>query len=170
MDGKLIIEVYEYAQDASMPVFEYIPCELSKCLKGKSTKLKDIIQRGFSDLPKKAQDSGKRQEILQKVEDASIGNIDVVFHPAKGNEDARVELTNLIPVTMTYADARRIKEEEGDIILQGRYRLSTGNEVTSLKDGQRLTLMYSNDQQLDEMEDEEGQKEIRLNITYLQEA
>ncbi len=173
MEGKLIIEVYEYSEDASQaPEFEFIPCELDKCLKGKSTTLKEIIQRGFDDLPKKTQDSDKRMEVLQKLDDADIGRIDVVYHPAKGNSDACVELTNLAPVTMSFADARRIKNNKNDIILKGRYRLSAGNEVTTLRDAQRLTLIYSNLEENDEPEEnEEGeaQKEICLNITYLQE-
>ena len=65
MEGKLIIEIYEYSSDSSsMPVFEYIPCDLSKCLKGKSAALKDIIRRGFDDVPRKTQDADKRQEDL----------------------------------------------------------------------------------------------------------
>ena len=173
MEGKLIIEVYEYSEDASlMPAFEYIPCDLSKCLKGKSTTLKEIIQRGFDDLPRKTQDSDKRMEVLQKIEDADIGRINVVYHPAKGLIDACVELTNVTPVTMSFADARRLKTNKDDIILKGKYRLSSGNEVTTLRDAQRLTLLYSNFMENSEptdTEEGESQKEICLNITFLQE-
>ena len=173
MEGKLVIEVYEYSEEADqMPVFEYIPCDLSKCIRGKSASLKEIIERGFDDLPKKAQDSEKRQEVLRKVEEAGIGKIDVAFHPAKGNADDCVELTNVVPVSFTYADARQQKKSRDEIILKGRYRLSTGNEVTTLRDAQRLTLTYSSAAEAEEADgaDEEAEeKEISLNITYLQE-
>ena len=178
MEGKLVIEVYEYMKDSySMPAFEYIPCELSKCLKGKSSTLKEIIQRGFDALPKKAQDSEKRREVLQKLEDANIGRIDVAFHQAKGSDDAYIELTNVVPVTISYADARRTKVNKDDIILRGRYKLSDGNETTMLRDAQRLTLIYStyseNTKSVfagpDEDEEPEEEREICLNVTYLQE-
>lgn len=173
MEGKLVIEVYEYSEEADqMPVFEYIPCDLSKCIRGKSASLKEIIERGFDDLPKKAQDSEKRQEVLRKVEEAGIGKIDVAFHPAKGNADDCVELTNVVPVSFTYADARQQKKSRDEIILKGRYRLSAGNEVTTLRDAQRLTLIYSSTAEAEEADgaDEEAEeKVISMNITYLQE-
>ncbi len=177
MEGKLIIEIYEYSSDSSsMPVFEYIPCDLSKCLKGKSAALKDIIRRGFDDVPRKTQDTDKRQEVFQKLEDANIGRINVVYHPARGDNDACVELTNVVPVTMAYADIRRAKGDKDEIILRGRYKLSEGNEITTLRDAQRLTLSYSTygDAGADagnafEPDADEAQKEICLNITYLQE-
>ena len=176
MAGKLIIEIYEYTSDASeMPVFEYIPCDLSKCLKGKSATLKEIISRGFDDVPRKSQDMEKRQETIRKMEDANIGRINVVYRPARGDSDDCVELTNVVPVSMYDADARNAKNENDEIILKGKYQLSSGNEVTSLKDAQRLTLSY-----IDLGDDPDGgnpyepgafvsQKEICLNITYLQE-
>lgn len=172
MEGKLIIEIYEYENNSySMPAFEYIPCELATCLKGKNTTLKEIIQRGFDDLPRKSQDSEKRQEVLQKIEDADIGRIGVAYRPAKGNSDACVELTNVVPVTMLYSDARRKKVNKDEIILKGKYRLSAGNETTTLRDAQRLTLIYSNYEDAPEDRDDadEDAKEICLNITYLQE-
>ena len=173
MEGMLIIEVYEYVDnDSSVPAFEYIPCELSKCLRGKNTTLKEIIQRGFDALPRKAQDSERRQEVLKKLDDAGIGKIDVVFHPEKGGKEPCIQLTNVEPVSLTYADARRVKQSKDSIILKGRYRLSTGNEVTILKDAQRLTLIYSSKPEgadLGEFEEEENQREICLNITYMQE-
>lgn len=172
MDGKLVIEVYEYSEESDqMPTFEYIPCELSKCIKGKSATLREIIQHGFDDLPKRAQDSEKRQEIIRKVEEADIGKINVAYHPAKGNTDACVELTNVVPVSFTYADARQSKRTREDIILKGKYRLSAGNEITTLKDAQRLTLIYSNTAEAEDPDEEDGEteeKEICLNITYLQ--
>ena len=159
MEGKLVIEVYEYSEASErMPVFEYIPCELAQCLRGKnSATLKEIIEQGFDSLPRRAQDSDKRQEILSKVEEADI---------------ACVELTNVVPVTFTYADVRMARKNRDDIILKGKYRLSAGNEFTTLKDAQRLTLIYSSAAKNDEAEetDEEAEeKEICLNITYLQE-
>ncbi len=173
MEGKLVIEIYEYAEDTvRMPVFEYIPCELSKCLKGKSATLKEIIQRGFDDLPRKTQDLEKRMEVLQKIDAANIGRIDVAYHPARGTNDACVELTNVVPVSFSYADARRVKINRDDIVLKGKYRLSAGNEVTTLRDAQRLTLIYSSvpeEGEQDEQDEPEMQREICLNITYLQE-
>lgn len=173
MEGKLIIEVYEYADDSAMPVFEYIPCELSKCMKGKSATLEEIIQRGFDNLPRKSVDSDKRQEILQKIADADIGRIEVMFNPAKGTNEPSVKLTNVVQVTITDADARRRqKNAENNIILKERYRLSAGNEVTTLKDAQRLTLTYSNFTENSDPYDTENSEspvEICLNITYLQE-
>ncbi len=174
MEGKLVIEVYEYSEASErMPVFEYIPCELAQCLRGKnSATLKEIIEQGFDSLPRRAQDSDKRQEILSKVEEADIGKINVAFHPARGTVDACVELTNVVPVTFTYADVRMARKNRDDIILKGKYRLSAGNEFTTLKDAQRLTLIYSSAAKNDEAEetDEEAEeKEICLNITYLQE-
>lgn len=173
MEGKIIVEVYEYADNSSMiPAFEYIPCDLAICLKGKNATLKEIIQRGFGDLPRKTQDIEKRREILQKLEDAGIGKIDVVFHPAKNGKESCVELTNVVPVHLTYADARRIKQNKDSIILKGRYKLSAGNEVTTLKDAQRLTLTYSDAAENDGQsapDEENVQREICLNITYLQE-
>ena len=171
MDGTLIVEVYEYLD--TLPAFEYIPCSLSTCLKGKNASLKEIIQRGFDDLPKKIQDTEKRHEILQKLEDADIGKIDVVYHPRKNGKEPYIELTNVVPVNLTYSDARRrIKQNKDNIILKGRYKLSDeGNEVTMLKDAQRLTLIYSNTPEGEEQETtDEGeiQQEIFLNITYLQ--
>jgi len=82
-----------------------------------------------------------------------------------------VELTNIIPVTFTSADARMAKLDRDSIILKGRYRLSAGNEVTTLRDAQRLTLIYSNyDAESWQQDDpDEEKKEICLNITYLQE-
>jgi len=173
MEGKLVIELYEYTdrEGAVMPRFEYVPCDLSKCLKGRTASLKDIIERGFSDLPRRDQDTDKRRELLQKLEDANIGRIKVVYRAPQRDSDACVELTNIIPVTFTSADARMAKLDRDSIILKGRYRLSAGNEVTTLRDAQRLTLIYSNyDAESWQQDDpDEEKKEICLNITYLQE-
>ena len=180
MEGMLIIEIYEYSKNSSLPVFEYIPCDLSKCMKGRSATLKDIINRGFDDVPRKAQNTDKRNDVLQKLEEANIGRINVVYHNVvyhkeKGASDACVELTNVIPITMSYADARRMQSDKNIIILKGQYKLSEGNEITILRDAQRLTLSYSN--YVDDTGDidnaygidaDEMQKEICLNITFLQ--
>ena len=172
MGGTLVVEVYEYSDSASdIPSFEYIPCDLTKCLKGKNATLKDIIQRGFDALPKKAQDTEKRQEVLQRLEDAGVGKIDVAYHPARSGMEPYVELTNVVPVNLTYADARRNKQSKESIILKGRYKLSEGNEITTLKDAQRLTLIYSNVDENDGQsvsEEDDKRQEICLNITYLQ--
>ena len=176
MEGKLIIEVYEYAEDSeAIPEFEYIRCDLSKCMKGRRSTLKEIIERGFDDVPRRTQDKEKKQEILQKIEEADIGRISVVCTPGGADSDACVELTNVVPVNLMYADARRAKGNKDEIILKGRYRLSEGNEVTRLRDAQRLTLIYSSYEDGDpgnggpEDGEREEQKEICLNITYLQE-
>ena len=175
-DGRLIIEIYEYADDASdTPSFEFIPCELSACLKRTNrATLKEIIQKGFDTLPKKDQDTEKRLTILRKLEEADIGKISVVFNPASARADASIELTNVRPVTLDYVDGRRNKKDDNTIILNGRYRLSEGNETTVLKDAQRLTLIYSS-QSDDDTEGVEAadpaddvMKEICLNITYLE--
>lgn len=171
MDGTLIIEVYEYMGDFSAyPDFEYYPCDLSRCLKGKSATLKEIIQRGFGELPRRTQDTEKRQEVLRKLEAAQIGKIDVAYHPPKAGREPYVELTNVIPVNLTYADALRGKQSKDSIILKGKYKLSTGNEVTTLKDAQRLTLSYYDTIESnggDSSDEEAVQREICLNITYL---
>lgn len=175
MEGKLVIEIYEYDEDSSsVPVFEFIPCELAKCMKGKTTTLKDLIKRGFDGLPKRAQDTEKRNEVMQLIEDANIGRINVAFNPARDGMDACVEMINVVPVTLTYADARRVKENDDEIILRGRYKLSEGNEITRLHDAQRLTLTYSGSSENDAYGSGDGDggavsKEICLNITYLQE-
>ena len=83
-----------------------------------------------------------------------------------------MELTNVVPVSFTYADARQQKKSRDEIILKGRYRLSAGNEVTTLRDAQRLTLIYSSTAEAEEADgaDEEAEeKVINMNITYLQE-
>ncbi len=178
-EGTLIIEVYEYVEnDYTVPSFEYIPCSLERCMKGNSATLKQIIQNGFDDLPKKDQNAQKRQEILQKLEDADIGRIQVAYHAGRGNEDPYINLTNVIPVSMSYADARQLNSHQDSIILYGRYRLTDGNASTILKDAQRLTLTYNTRAEENELrnrivpedpeEHSEPDKEICLNITYLQ--
>lgn len=172
--SKLIIEIYEYTDDSSsVPAFEYIPCDLSAFLKKKNTTLKEIIERGFNDLPKGAQNSEKRAEVFRLLEDANLGRISVAVHPPKKDTDACVELTNLVPADLTNADARRREKHNKDsIILKGRYRLSEGNETTTLKDAQRLTLYYTNTPESGgqyEQDEAETAREITLNITYFQE-
>ncbi len=175
--GKVIVEIYEYSKETSkIPHFEYIPCDLSKCIKkGKNVTLRDIIETGFNDLPKRYQNPEKRQEIMEKMEEADIGRITVAYHAPHGNNDPYIELTNITQITMTSADARRIQRNKNEIILYGCYRLSDGNETMELKDSQRLTLIYSNDKssawdpfEQEEKNTEEPLKEIQLNITYLQ--
>jgi len=176
--GKLIIEIYEYNEnEQNVPPFEYIPCDLESCLKkNRKATLREIIQSGFDNLPKKNQNISKRQEVLAMLDEADIGKINVVFNPGKGDEDPSIELTNVMQVTMAYADARRGKTGGKDeIILYGRYRMSDENETTILKDAQRLTLIYSSEADGRNgagaeypAEEREAQKEICLNITYIQ--
>ena len=171
--SKLIIEIYEYSNDLNIPKFEYIPCDLSAFQKKKNTTLKEIIEHGFNDLPKNAQNPEKRAEVLRLLDDANLGRISVEVHPARRDADACVELTNLVPADLTTADARRREKHNKDsIILKGRYRLSEGNETTTLKDAQRLTLFYSDGAEnfgLFGMDENETPREIALNITYFQE-
>ena len=178
-DGKLIIEVYEYREDsADIPPFEYIPCDLDKCMKkSRKATLREIIRNGFDDLSKKNQDVTKLKEILARLDEADIAKISVVYNPGKGDEDPYVQLTNVVQVTMAYADARKSKAGgKDDIILYGRYRMADETEATVLKDSQRLTLIYSSaggrDQEYEEQnsaDEHDVPKEICLNITYIQE-
>ena len=172
-DGRLIVEVYEYAEDAvSAPVFEYIPCALKDCLRHNKATLNELIQRGFDALPKKDRNAEKCKEILQKFEDAGIGKIDVSF--VKTGGEPYVELTNVVQVSITDANAslKKNKKQNG-IILYGKYKLSDGTETTRLRDAQRLSLIYSTWDDTasftEAPEDGEPPKEICLNITYLQE-
>lgn len=175
MKGTIVLELYEFEEDAPVPAFEYIPCDLSKCIKGKEITLQDLITRGFDDMPRKEKDGSKYDEILQKLEAAGISRITVAVHAEKGDAEPYVELTNVVPVSFSDADARRVKERNNEIILKGRYKLSDGHSTTVLKDAQRLTLIYSNSGE-DPAEDssgyagyaEETQREITLNITYFQ--
>lgn len=175
--GKIIVEIYERTKDATKaPSFEFIPCDLNNCLKkGKIITLKDIIEAGFEALPKKFQNSEKRQEIMEKMEEADIGRIAVAYHAPHGNSDPFIELTNITQISIESADARRIHRNNNEIILYGCYRLSNGNEKMKLKDSQRMTLVYSNDSNSawdpfgqGVNNGNEAQKEIQLNITYLQ--
>ena len=179
-DGRLIIEVYEYREDSpDVPRFEYIPCDLESCLKkNRQCRLRELIEKGFDEMPKKSVDFSKKQEILSRLDEADIGKINVQYHPAAGDQDAYVELTNVVQVSMSDADARRGKESgKEEIILYGRYRMTDGNDTTRLKDSQRLTLIYASDAVREPEDDgeypggeENGvQKEICLNITYIQE-
>lgn len=170
MEGKLIIEIYEYEEDSmTVPTFRFIPCELSKCLRGKNATLKEIVQRGFDELPKKAQDQSMRQEMMRRLSDAGIGIINVEFQEGKGG-DPCVRLTNVVRTNMTDSDARALKPNKDSIILKERYQLSTGNEVTTLKDAQRLTLIYRDGYDKDDLGENALEREICLNITYLQNA
>ena len=178
MEGKLIIEIYEYSEDSSeVPTFEYIPCDLANGLRGKSVTLKDLILRGFEDMPRKEVNVDKRDDILRKLDDANIGRIEVAYRPEKNGNDACIELTNVVPVTLTFNDARYTRSKKDEIILKGRYKLSEGNEITTLRDAQRLTLVYSNvedenwknrDDDEDGFDESEKRKSIYLNITYLE--
>ena len=176
--GKLIVEVYEYKEDSpDVPPFAYIPCNLDTGLKkNRQCKLRELIEKGFDEMPKKNQDFSRRQEFLAMLDEADIGKINVEFHPASGDQDPFVELTNVVQVTLAYADARRMKSNnKEEIILYGRYRMTDGNDTTKLKDSQRLTLIYAtgadrapgNPNPYD-AEESEAEKEICLNITYIQ--
>lgn len=185
-EGKLIIELYEYVEnEQEYPPFEYIPCKLSDCFKRNSkTTLKDIVTSGFDAYPKRAQNTEKRQEILRKLEDAGIGRIDVMYHPASNGQDSFIELTNLVQVTLTDADIRHTKKNKNSIILRDHYRLTEGNDKTQLRDAQRLTLIYSSHPEGDSgiavsanvsadddsaIEASDIVRNIYLNITYMQE-
>lgn len=176
-EGKLIIEVYEYSEEATtVPPFEYIPCALSECMGSRNrATLKEIIQKGFGTLSKKAQNAEKRVEVLQKLDEANIGRIEVVFNKASTGTEAYVELTNVVQMTFEGKDMTRLENHKDDIILHGRYRMTEGTETTKLRDAQRLTLIYSNSAEqgwtggFAEEEESEVRKEICLNITYLQE-
>lgn len=169
MGGTLIIEIYEYTENmSSAPEFAYIPCEL----KGKDETLKSIIERGFAGQPRNTQDTGMRLEVLQKLEEAGIGKIVVRSSNPGNGSDPFVELTNVVPDGLYNANAARRKQNNDYIILKGRYRLSAGNEVTELRDAQRLTLIYSSAPDGGDQgtaDEDEIQREICLNITYLQE-
>ena len=176
-DGRLIVEIYEYPENSpEIPTFAFYPCNLQSCIKrsNKST-LKEIIENGFDDLNKKERNIEKKQEALEKLEEASFGKIVITYHPRSNNSDPYIELNNVIPVSLAYADARRAQQNNNDIILIGRYKLTEGNETTVLKDAQRLTLIYSNFEDLssgneDEKDCEsEDRKEICLNLTFLEE-
>lgn len=176
IDGKLIIEIYEYRDDdLNVPPFEFYPCDLDVCLKKRKATLREIIEKCFDNVPKKSQDLAKRQEILAQLEAAGIGKINVEYHPASGNEDPYIQMTNVMKISMADADARRVKTNKGDIILYGQYRMSEGNDTTKLRDSQRLTLIYSSaaneivsDEMPDDPEERDVQKEICLNITFIQ--
>lgn len=170
-DGRLIIEVYEYTGDSTAaPAFEYIPCSFEKCFKNNKATLKEIIQRGLAHKPDKLKD------VIRKVEEAGIDKVEVTYHKQTSHADAYIELTNVVQVTMADADAsRKKKNRQNDIILYGKYRLSDGTETTKLRDAQRLSLIYTSGTQnaddfwnLNDDEETEEQKEICLNITYLQ--
>lgn len=170
-EGKLIVEVYEYAEDVeSFPKYEYIPCELDKCFKRDKATLKEIIQQGLASRP------DKLKETLRKIEEAGIDKINVLYNKPSRNAEASVELTNVVQVSMADADASRKKSKrKDDIILYGKYRLSDGIRTTKLKDAQRLSLIYSSAEERGEDAEEQAeecidsQKEICLNITFLQE-
>lgn len=165
MEGKLIVEVYEYSQNLSVPVFEFIPCTLSKCLKKNSTSLQKIIKRGFKLLPKKDRDSRKRDEVLRKLVEAGVEEIKVSYNRCSESNEPYIELTNVEQLSIMDADARR-KKNMDDIILYGKYKLSNGADATMLMDAQRLSLIYSAASESNDIT--ETRKEICLNITYLQ--
>ncbi len=202
--GKLIIEVYEYeiesyiapavfeyAADASqVRAFEYIPCDLDTCLvHGNKASLKEILQKAFDTLPRKNQDTEKRREILQLIEEADFGKICVVYNPPQPGSDASVELTNVVPESISRGDARQSRDgakSRDDMIVYdsqapvndlypiSRYRLGTGTQSTVLKEAQRLTIIFFSAAETentadDPYEDEnEAPREIHLILTYLQ--
>ena len=176
--GKLIIEVYEYsAQNPDAPRFEFVPCMLDSCIgKKNSATLDNIIRKGFSDLPKKAQNEEKQKELLQKLDDAGFSKINVVFGEERDLHDTYVELSNVLPVSMAYADARRSRDDGGSIILSGRYSFSDSGTNTKLKDAQRLTIIFSGANSTDYYSgglgaaDDAEDREVCLNITYLAQA
>ena len=182
-EGKLIFEIYEYSSSSlEMPAFEYVLCNLSTCMRHSSqAPLSEILQKGFDDLPKGRRDNDKREELLQLLDEANFGKINVLYKPASDTRDACIELTNVVPVSLYGADARQSKKDVGkdSIILYGRYRLTDGDEVTALQDAQRLSLIFSGTEEADSVwsrdasfDDgfpEELRREICLNITYLQE-
>lgn len=177
-EGKLIIEVYEYSEESTtVPSFGYIPCALSECMGSRNrATLKEIIQKGFGTLSRKAQTAEKYAEVMQKLEDANIGKIEVVYNKAAAGNEPYVALTNVVQMTFGSSDITRATNTKDNIILHGRYRTTEGTDTTKLKDAQRLTLIYSNSAEqswsngfAENDEETEAQKEICLNITYLQE-
>lgn len=171
-EGKLIVEVYEYTEDVeALPKFEYIPCELDKCLRNDRATLKSIIQQGLSKQP------DKLRETVRKVEEAGIDRIEVVYHRPTRQTEPYIELTNVVQLSMADADAsRRRGRRQNDIILYGKYRLSEGIDSTRLRDAQRLSLIYTSADEHSAFAEEPEEfgiatahKEICLNITYLQE-
>ena len=119
--GKLIIEIYKYSTDGEMiPKFEFIPCVLDRCLKRNgTTKLEEVIRKGFSDLPRKAQNDEKQKEIMKKLQDAGFGRINVLYNEPTDGADASVELTNITPVSLANADARLKQKDENSIRFYG---------------------------------------------------
>jgi hypothetical protein len=174
--GRLIIEIYKYSSDGDMiPKFEFIPCVLERCLKRNgTTKLEEVIRKGFSDLPRKAQNDEKLKEIMRKLQDAGFGRINVLYNEPVEGADASVELTNITPVSLANADARLKQKEENSIILKGRYSFSDSSTSTKLLDAHRLTIICSNDQSdeyylgMGNSADTDDDSEICLNITYLE--
>ena len=174
--GRLIVEVYKYSdENGTMPRFEFVPCSLNSCLKRNGTaQLEDVIRKGFSDLPRRLQNESKQKDILQKMQDAGFGRINVVYKEADEMDDACVELTNITPVSMAYADARVKHLNENSIILKGRYSFSDSSTSTKLMDGQRLTIICSGSAEdsayfgLGNSENSRDDDEICLNITYLE--
>ena len=174
--GKLIIEIYKYSADGdAIPKFEFIPCVLDRCLKrGGTTKLEEVIRKGFSDLPRRAQNDEKQKEIMQKLQDAGFVRINVLYNEPTDGTDASVELTNITPVSLANADARFKQKDENNLILKGRYSFSDSSTSTKLMDAHRLTIICSNEQSDDyylgmgNATENDDDSEICLNITYLE--
>ena len=174
--GKLIAEIYETQENSThVPHFEYILCDLSDCFKrGDSATLKDIIESGFDSIARKEVDEEARRDVLEKLEDAHLDMINVIYsYGANGNEPS-IKLSNVIPISMGYADARRAKRKMDSIILFGRYKFSNENTSTVLKDAQRLSLIYSTYEEASVYDtansyDDEEKKEISLNLTFFEE-
>lgn len=175
-NGRLIIEVYRYTeQNDAMPRFEFVPCSLNSCLKRNSVaKLEDVIRKGFADLPRRLQNESKQKDILQKLQDAGFGRINVLYNESDETDEPYVELTNITPVSMAYADARVKHMDENSIILKGRYSFSDSGTSTKLMDGHRLTIICSGRSEDDyylgfgNSEQSDDDDEICLNITYLE--
>ena len=175
-EGRLIVEIYEYRKDSpAVPPFAYYPCGLKNCMgRNNRATLREIIESGFNDVDRREQNTEKKREALEKLEETAFGKISVEYRPASAGTDPCVVLSNVMPVSIAYADARRAQGRSCGIILVGRYKLTEGNETTVLRDAQRLTLIYSNygdDETPDGFEDggdDAVQKEICLNLTFLE--
>lgn len=174
--GKLIAEIYERQENNTLvPRFEYILCDLSYCFRrGDTATLKDIIESGFDSVARKEVDEEARRDVLEKLEEAQLDMINVLYSYGVNGSEPCIKLSNVIPISMGYADARRVKRKMDSIILFGRYKFSNENTSTVLKDAQRLSLIYSTYEEASDYDnannyDDEAKKEISLNITFFEE-
>ena len=142
--GKLIIEIYEISS-IKVPRYEFTPCELSRCFRrSQKAALSDILKSGYAELGKRNANIEKQRQQLRLLEDSGFDRIEIEYIPEDedGFDEPSVILQNVRPVDMNYADARRRRGGENEIILMGQYRVTRGGSTT-LKDAQRVTLEYT---------------------------